>query len=120
MQRKPKPDKDDEKPISPAYAVLASLFGYPGVGHLLLGKKRQGILFALLFTASSLGLVYEIWLLVPELLQLLRQAVDMQPTLTMPKLDNLPRTGIWIVLSGGFWIGSAVHSGLLAQSLKRQ
>jgi hypothetical protein len=119
VQRKPKPDQPDEKAPSTAYIVMVSLFGYPGAGHLMLGNKRAGALFAVLFTLASLGVVYEIWYLVPEILKLVRQAVDMQEALTIPQLPNLPRMGLWIALTGAIWISSGVHSAMMAQQVRK-
>lgn len=100
--------------------VLVSLFGYPGAGHLMLGRKREGIVFATLFTLATLGVVYEIWFMVPELLKLVRQSVDMGEALTIPHLPNLGRTGLWSVLTGGIWISCGAHSGMVAAQAARE
>jgi hypothetical protein len=116
VQRKPKPPESREggDAPSPFFIVLVSLFGYPGAGHLMLGKKRQGAFFAAAFTLATLGVLYEVWFLLPELLKLMRQAVDMQEALAIPQLPNLPRMGLWGLLSCGIWAGCGLHSGLLA------
>lgn len=116
MQRKPQPAQTEpDQPPSPLFVAAVSLFGYPGAGHFLVGRQRQGIAFGVLFTLATLGVVFELWTLIPELLKLLRQLVDMQEAITLPQMPNLPRIALWTGVSGAVWLASAVHSALLAK-----
>lgn len=119
MQRKPQAPAEDKAP-NPLVVVLVSLFGYPGAGHMMLGRKREGAIFATLFTVATLGVLYEISSLLPEILKLVRQSVDMEEALTIPQLPNLPRTGLWTILTGGIWMLCGAHSGIAASQAARE
>ena len=43
-----------------------------------------------------------------------RQSVDMGEALTIPHMPNLPRAGLWTMLTGAIWAICAVHSGMMA------
>ncbi len=103
-----------KKSPSPLLVVLVSMLGYPGAGHLFLGKKWLGCGLALLFTLATVGVLRELWPLVPEMMKLARMAAGNAEAFTIPVFPDLQRTGIWSSLSGLVWVGAGVHSGWLA------
>lgn len=115
VQRKPLESREPKGAPTPLFVVLVSLFGYPGAGHLLLGRRQEAFFFGSLFTVASLGLLYEIWVILPALYSLLRQAVELQAlTLATLPVPDLSRVGLWVLLSGGLWLVCGIHSGLSA------
>jgi len=107
-----------KKKPSPIAVLLVSLFGYPGVGHLMVGARRLGVAIIVVFTALTVGVLYEIWALVTPILALYSEGVLLD-RLGTEGLSALPmpewwRIGLWLLGSGIVWLGSGVHSYQLA------
>ena len=109
MEPKKTDAQAENAPPTPGLVLLASLFGYPGAGHFWLGFKRLGVIVALLFTALTLGILYEIWILGPPLFKLMTEGrpMDVSP--------NWARIAFWVVSTGTVWLGSGLHSYFLAR-----
>lgn len=102
------------------FVVLLSLFVYPGSGHLMLGRKREAAIFAGIFTLATLGVLYEISQMIPELMRVVQESVDMGGALTIPQMPNLPRAGLWTTLTGAIWTVCAVHAGIVSARAARE
>ena len=81
----------------------------------MLGKKREGLAFVVLFTLATLGVVFEIWFLLPELYKLMVSMVDMQAPYTITRWPNWPRMALWVAISGVLWIASALRGAQFAR-----
>ena len=111
---------DTKKKSSPIAVLLISLFGYPGVGHLMVGARRLGVALILVFTALTVGVLYEIWVMVTPILALYSEGVLLD-RLGTQGLSALPmpewwRIGLWLLGSGVVWLGSGIHSYQLARA----
>lgn len=109
-----------KKTPSPVFVALVSLFGYPGVGHLMVGARKTGVSIILMFTVLTVGVLIEIWVMVRPLLALYQQGA-LGDILVGQGLTGLPlptwwRLLLWLVLTGAVWVGSAVHSFALARN----
>lgn len=100
------------KPPNPTIVFLLSLFGYPGVGHFMVGARALGAVFVVVFTGLTLGILWEMWFMVGPLLKLITQGTPMDIA------PNWARIGFWIVSTGVVWIGSGLHSYVLAKRLQ--
>lgn len=97
-----------------------SLFGYPGIGHLMVGARKLGLAIILAFTILSIGVVYEIWVMVSPIIALYRAGTLMDLVAT-EGIGGLPlptwwRILVWLLASGIVWLGAALHSFQLAKT----
>lgn len=106
----PKKILAEDKPPSPIFVALVSLFGYPGAGHFMVGKKRQGLIISVLFTLTTIAIIFEIAYLVPVAFSYIQGNA-----LTISRSPNWQRMGLWVLLTAVLWVGSAVHSWSLAK-----
>lgn len=100
--------------------VLLSLLVYPGIGHLLLGRRGQALLLAALFTLATLGVLYDNQHLAAEVAQLLAQAQQAaeRGEVWVPTVPR-PVFGPWSLVSGAVWLGAAIHAGKLAAKARQ-
>ncbi|WP_347222211.1 hypothetical protein, partial [Mycolicibacterium poriferae] len=82
-----------KKKPSPIAVLLVSLFGYPGVGHLMVGARRLGVAIIVVFTALTVGVLYEIWALVTPILALYSEGVLLDRLCHGPVLTPESRKG---------------------------
>ena len=108
--------------------MLLSGLVYPGVGQLLSGHKRSGLIFVL---ATSAGLIVLFYRLMQRAYQLIEQAVprladeglDLQ---TIKELVEQSSTGGWgienLCLLGvvGCWLAAIVHAYLVGRKIDPQ
>ena len=113
MEPKIKAVQAESAPPSPGLVLLFSLFGYPGLGHYWVGSKKLGVSIALLFTALTLGILSEAWILGPPVYRLITEgtAMDVSP--------DWARIAFWVVSTGIVWLGSGLHSYFLAKAAVR-
>ena len=107
----PKNVSEEKGPPSPLMVLLLSLFGYPGVGHFMCGRKKMGTLVVVVFTVLTLGIIYEMLLLAGPLLQLMTQGVPLEVS------PNWTRIGFWVVSTTVVGLGSGLHAYGLAKRL---
>ena len=105
--------KVDKGPPSPWVAFFASLLGYPGVGHFMVGKKREGAIVIVVFTALTIGVIWEIFAIASPLLRAYTEGVP--PEFSV----NWGRIGFWIVATGVVWVGSSFHAMHLASKMQK-
>jgi len=111
----PKQDvaKTEKGPPSPWVVFFASLIGYPGVGHFMVGKKREGAVVIVVFTLLTVGVIWEIFSIASPLIRAYSEGVP--PEMSV----NWARIGFWIVATGMVWVGSAFRAMQLASKLPR-
>ena len=103
---------EESKSPNPTMVLVLSLFGYPGVGHVMVGARTLGAVIVVVFTGLTLGILYEMWIIGKPLLQLMTQGTPMEIA------PNWARIGFWIVSTGIVWIGASLHAYLLARKLQ--
>lgn len=113
MEPKNNAAQAENAPPTPGLVLLFSLFGYPGFGHFWVGSRKLGVVIALLFTALTLGILYEMWTLVGPLFRLITEGIAMDVS------PNWPRIAFWLVATGVVWLAAGLHSYVLAKSLQR-
>ena len=109
---KPRSDlqTEDKGPPSPYMVLGFSLLGYPGVGHVMVGKKALGGVIMALFTLLTVGLLYEMYV---TFAPVVRAYSD--PDALSELSVHWGRVLFWIGSTGGLWLGSGVHAMLLAR-----
>jgi hypothetical protein len=115
MQRKPRSDLPEVAPNVP-FVVLASLFGFPGAGHIMVGRKRLGIACLAAFAIAFIGLIYEFAILVPQMMSLDKL---MEGHLSLPPWQHPVLVKVWGGLAATIWAASAIHAGILASQRSR-
>ena len=113
MEPAEKKDKKDNPP-NPVIVVLISLFGYPGAGHFMVGAKGLGAVIVVVFTGLTLGVLYEMWIMLTPLYKMYTESLPMEFA------PNWARILFWIVSTAVVWIGTAIHSFVLAQRLQNK
>ncbi|MFA5505519.1 MAG: hypothetical protein WC314_10030 [Vulcanimicrobiota bacterium] len=103
---------EKDKPPSPTLVLVLSLFGYPGVGHFMVGARTLATGFVLVFTALTIGIIYEMWLIAGPLYRMYTQGLPMEMA------PNWARIGFWILSTGAVWLASGLHSYVLAKRLQ--
>lgn len=112
MQRKPKSELAEVAPSVP-FVVLSSLFGFPGAGHIMVGRKALGLAFLGVFALGLMGMVYDLSSTLPNFLEKAMGALK-EGRLELPGVDAPLRAIGWIALSGTAWALSGLHAGWLA------
>lgn len=117
MEPQSDPSVEEKKePMTPTAAMLMSFFGYPGVGQFLLGLKGLGLAIVLVFTALTLGLIYEMYITISPLLAAYSGGEALEKISDVKV--NLPRIGFWLVSTGSLWFGSGVHAFTAAKKMQ--
>jgi hypothetical protein len=101
-----------KKPPKPVVVFMLSLFGYPGIGHFMVGAKTAGSVIAVAFTGLTLGILYEIWAIAAPLIRLMTEGTPMDVG------PNWWRMAFWVIGSGVLWIGAGLHSYMLAKKMQ--
>lgn len=101
--------------------LLASLFGYPGLGHLMIGARKTGFAFVIVFTALTVGLVAESFSIFGGLVSALKWAVELgQGQFDTDSLKvNWGRLIFWTVSTFVVWIASGLDAFRVAKKQPR-
>ncbi|MBI3927544.1 MAG: hypothetical protein HY319_18540 [Armatimonadetes bacterium] len=86
--------------LSPGFkAVLVALFVYPGAGQIMNGQKVKGIAVGLVFTAATLGALFQTFLVLASFYETLTSLGE--PPQLWPDLLKL---ACWFAGSGVIWL----------------
>lgn len=117
MQAKPRPASEKEAPPSPIAVLLLSLFGYPGLGHFMVKRKSIGMAIIVGFTMLTIGLCYEMYVLVAPILKMYT-SMGKADSSVLEQSPNWLRILFWLISTTIVWLGSGFHAFQLAQKLQ--
>lgn len=97
--------------------VLTSLFVYPGLGHFMVKRKKQGIVLAVVFSLSLVVMLFEVWILIKPILATYTALSSLEASVSQPTMpSNLGRIALWVLVSTVIWGAGGAHCGMVASA----
>ena len=100
---------------------LISLFGYPGLGHIMIGARKAGFTFVIGFTVLTVGLVMETFSIFGGFVSLLKWGVNLgQGQFDLESLKvNWGRLIFWTASTFTVWLASGLDAFRVAKKQPR-